>query len=259
MKTNSIKFLPFVLLTLATAHGQNLEKSEISEDVQKAIEEFNSKRASGNKEPNEVVVVFEPTAPATKQAPQKITEKQVTTELPPEIKPILVSGKQPEELAGPEPALQIAPPIEDGLTIRVKPLTKGDGTIDPSKVTLKAPFPAKPLANTPQDWILIKSPDAPTFKEVVELQPGKKITLEIPPHVLVPVSDGQNHFSILEPGFNNKEGYSQTETVDAILSRSITQLDEDSKQLSNALSDLHLLLASLPAPDEEPAQTPADQ
>ena len=126
----------------------------------------------------------------------------------------------------------------------------------PPKSNSLAPFPAKPLAPPPAGWHLEASRDAPPFTREVELSPGKKVTLTIRPHLLVPDADGVNAFAVSEPGFDSTLGYTQDATVGAILSQSIRQLDEDSKQLGAVIDNLQQLLVSLPKPEPEPAAEP---
>ena len=56
-------------------------------------------------------------------------------------------------------------------------------------------------------------------------------------------------FSVPEPGFDPALGYRQNATVGAVLARSIRQLDEDSRDLGNAIDKLQQLLVSLPKPE----------
>ena len=234
--------------------AQNLETEDespkLSKEVQKAIEEFNRKKSSGEPMPNEVTVVLEPPAPVAIAPPAKEDDS--------EKKPVLVSGKpqeaSPEETPE-EAAIEELP--EPGLEVRVEQIRSGKGSIDPDQVSLKASFPAKPLSVTPDRWLLEKSDFAPAFKRDVELQPGVVISLNIQPHVLAPQVDGADTFSVPEPGFDPALGYRQTATVAAVLGKSITQLDEDSKQLGVLLSDLHRLLGSLPQPELESEPEPA--
>jgi hypothetical protein len=184
--------------------------------------------------------------------------------------PLLVTGKPPEDAAAATPAPvpqdavattpdEQAPEPENGLTVRIEKLQVGQGSVDPSKVKLLAPFPAKPLAQAPPGWRLDTSDSAPPFTREVELSPGSKITLNIRPHVLVPDADGASVFTIAEPGYDGALGYQQTATVGAILSNSIRQLDEESKQLGTAIENLQQLLVSLPKPElqaVEPAAKP---
>ena len=64
-------------------------------------------------------------------------------------------------------------------------------------------------------------------------------------------------FTISEPGFDPSLGYQQTSTVGSILANSIRQLDEDAKQLGNAIDNLQQLLVSLPKPEPAPPTEPA--
>jgi hypothetical protein len=72
------------------------------------------------------------------------------------------------------------------------------------------------------------------------------------PHLLVPDANGADVFTIAEPGYESSLGYQQSATVGAILSNSIRQLDDDSKQLGIAIDRLQQLLISLPKPEPEP-------
>jgi len=123
-------------------------------------------------------------------------------------------------------------------------------------VKLSAPFPAKPLSQPPVGWRLDTSDSAPPFTREVEISPGSKITLTIRPHLLVPDADGAQVFTVSEPGYDNALGYQQTATVGAILSESIRQLDEESKQLGTAIDSLQQLLVSLPKPEPLPEPKP---
>lgn len=184
--------------------------------------------------------------------------------------PVLVTGKPPEEaVADPTPVVipeetivtapdEEAPKPENGLVVRVEKLHAGKGAVDPSKVKLLAPFPAKPLAPAPAGWRLDVSESAPPFTREVEIASGSKITLTIKPHVLVPDADGANVFTISEPGYDNSLGYQQASTVGAILANSVRQLDDDSKRLGTAIDNLQQLLISLPKPEPqalEPAES----
>jgi len=178
------------------------------------------------------------------------------------VAPVFVTGKPPADAAeSPAPVPQDAvaatpeeqaPEPESGLTVRIEKLHGGQGAVDPSKVKLLAPFPAKPLAPAPAGWRLDASDSAPPFTREVELSPGSKVTLSIRPHVLIPDSDGASVFTIAEPGYESSLGYQQTSTVGAILSNSIRQLDEESKQLGSAIENLQQLLVSLPKPEPAP-------
>jgi hypothetical protein len=146
---------------------------------------------------------------------------------------------------------------QSGLTVQVEKLQTGKGAIDPKTVKLLAPFPAKPLDAIPPGWRLDASTSAPPFTRNVDLAPGASITLSIRPHLLIPDADGASAFSITEPGFNPALGYRQAQTVSAVLATSIQQLDEDAKQLGNAIDQLQQLVSSLPRPAAMPLPPPA--
>jgi hypothetical protein len=265
-------FAAVSLLTLPWVGAQNVIQEPQEDPVQAAIREFNQR---DSKKPNEVSVVLdpvgEPPAPVkeTENPESKETEKQesastnrpeeavLVTGLPPEGTELLGDGMPPADTVSPEPAAEEpAPPPRKGLNVRVEKLQTGTGNIDPSKVKLLAPFPAKPLATAPAGWRLEYSESAPPFTREIELSPGKKITLEVRPHLLVPETDGTGSFNVLEPGFNPALGYRQDATVGAILSNSIRQLDTDSKTLGAAIDNLQQLLVSLPKPEPEPQPEP---
>lgn len=163
------------------------------------------------------------------------------------------AGSTPAEPA-PTKMERDLPPKEagDGLTVRVEKLQSAKGSVDPSKVKLLAPFPAKPLAQAPAGWKLEAANNAPPFLREVEISEGSKITLTIRPHLLVPEADGENVVSIRETGYNHALGYQQTATVGAILANSVRQLDDDSKRLGSVIENLQQLLISLPKPELAP-------
>lgn len=272
----------------ASAFAQDSDESKkepgVSDAVRKAIEEFNRRKKEANAKANEVVVVLDPPEPPAAETPAPEAEEEVIptakpvpeTEVAgePEAAPMLVTGNPPGE-AEVEPegekdaipaepareaeaeAREPSPPAEAALEVRVESIRKGTGTIDPSQVKLKASFPPKPLSTAPQGWALERSEQAPVFRKDVELQPGTTVSLSIRPHVLSPDDDGLNTFSVGEPGFEAARGYVQENTVSAILGTSVAQLDRDSLQLGNAISELHRLLASLPKPEApEQPETP---
>lgn len=253
------------LCALPWAGAQNVVQEPQEDPVQEAIREFNRR---DSKKSNEVSVVLDPVGEPPAPVPSKTepaTEKANPPAAPkePAEAPVLVTGKPPtdteliEEPADqPETtAEEPAPKPQKGLAVRVEKLQAGTGNIDPSQVKLIAPFPAKPLAPAPAGWRLEASESAPPFTREVELSPGKKITLKVRPHLLVPEADGAGVFNVSESGFDPSLGYQQSATVGAILSNSIRQLDEDSKQLGGAIDKLQQLLVSLPKPEPKPEPT----
>lgn len=244
---------------IASAGAQNVPPEAPEEDpVQQAIREFNDRDPS---KPNEITVVLDP--PSETAGPQA-----TPAETPAQEKtggtPVLVTGRPPDSAAVDDattaaeaPVAEPPPPAEPkkGLTVRVEKLQAGSGKVDPSKVKLLAPFPAKPLSQPPAGWKLQPSESAPPFVREVELAPGRKMTLTVKPQVLVPEVDGSTSFSIAEPGYNPALGYQQDGTVGAVLSRSIRELDDDSKALGIAVDNLQQLLVSLPK-SEPPSSVP---
>jgi hypothetical protein len=225
------------------AAAQNVSEDPAPDPVLDAIQDFNNRDHETSAAP----------APGGLAAQVHVTGK------PPENEIAATSpAPAPQEAIATTPDEQ-APKPENGLTVRIEKLHAGQGSVDPSKVKLLAPFPAKPLAQAPHGWRLDASDSAPPFTREVELSPGSKITLNIRPHVLVPDADGANVFTIAEPGYDSSLGYQQTSTVGAILSNSIRQLDEESKQLGTAIENLQQLLVSLPKAEPqavEPAAKP---
>jgi hypothetical protein len=268
--------LLFTTVMAATAFAQKAvgppDTGGITDVVQKAIDEFNRMKKEGKSAENEVIVVLDPPVPA--KAEEIVNPEEEPAEIEkPEADPedsgaVLVTGKPPGEIApdvqpeeqeepAPEIVAEMPPETPERPTlpepepeVRVESIRKGTGSIDPTQVKLKASFPAKPLASAPEGWALEKSEQAPIFRKDVELQPGTTISLSIKPHILAPASDGLNTFSVSEPGFEASQGYLQENTVSAILGTSVAQLDKDSLQLGNAISELHRLLASLPKTEE---------
>jgi hypothetical protein len=247
--------LATVLLAAPWSRAQHVVEEPPEDPVQAAIREFNRRDA---KKENEVTVVLPP--------PEADADTEPETEVPPKAA-VLVTGTAPEgtELvkemsAVPEESAgdieEPEPKPHQGLEVRVEKLQTGTGNIDPSEVKLLAPFPAKPLAAPPAGWLLQASGDAPPLTREVELSSGKKITLTIRPHLLVPETNGADTFAIAEPGFQSSLGYTQDSTVGAILAQSVRQLDDDSKQLGVVIDNLQQLLVSLPKPEPEPDPAP---
>lgn len=255
-----------------------------NEAIEAAIRAFNSQRQPES--PNEVKVVLEPedpkpaearepaddgdgkSAPDATAGPDAVPAPDAAAEAEPstpdalpqepaadEGKPVLVTGKPPSSpdlidvtgLGQDGPASGSSP--RESIRIRVEKVRDGSGQLEPNKVKLLAPFPPKPLMEAPEGWHLANAGDAPAFEREVELAPGKTITLSIPPHVLAPDIDGKEHFQVQEPGFQASQGYRQSDTVPAILSRSIQQLETDSRQIGAAVDRLQELLVALPKPE----------
>ena len=171
--------------------------------------------------------------------------------------PVLVTGRPPEE--GPEAPAESEPPpaLEpEGVTVNVEPGTGGHGAVDAKSVKLLAPFPAKPLSHPPAGWRLEHPKEVPAFTREVPLSNGTRIQLSIRPHLLVPDADGAQVISVKEPGFEPEKRYAQTGTMTAVLSNSIEQLDQDARQMSEAIDRLEQLLGSLPATEAPPRAHP---
>lgn len=259
----------FCLLISPCLNAQNRGKDPEADSVLEAIQQFKSQHSG---KPNEVTVVLDPPAesssPKTEKpesgdpAQKKSTSPvKVTGTLPADSE--LVPDKADEAVKNPAPAAEESPSVNpakprEGLAVRVEKLKSGSGSIDPTKVKLVAPFPAKPLAPAPPGWLLQSTENVPPFTREIELSDGKKITLSIRPHLLVPNVDGTTIFSVVEPGFEPSLAYQQDATVGAILSSSIIQLEKDSKQMGVAIDKIQQILSSLPKPElTAPPSTPA--
>lgn len=269
--------LTAILLTgMPWLAAQKVTEEPQEDPVQEAIREFNRR---DSEKPNEVTVVLDPVG-APPAAPARDEAAPETPAAAPD-QPVLVTGKPREDSAlieespasdaGAEPTAQeateetaLAPATDEsppakphkGLAVRVEKIQEGTGVMDPTQVKLLAPFPAKPLAEAPAGWRLEYSENAPPFTREVELAPGKKITLKVRPHLLVPEADGAAVFNVSEPGFDPAIGYRQNATVGAVLSDSIRQLDNDAKHLGAAIDNLQQLLVSLPKPEPKPEVKP---
>ncbi len=245
------------------ANAQNVSEDPKADPVLDAISGFNNR---DKEKPNEVTVVLdpvgEPPAPVAKEEPKPAPQPEEKI-MP--LEPVLVTGTPPEgagivkipppETAGPAAAavpVEEPPKPQQGLAVRIEKLRTGNALIDPKQIKLLAPFPAKPLSQPPVGWHLVASENAVPFTRKVEVASGSEVTLTIRPHLLVPDADGATVFSISEPGYEGSLGYEQTATVGAILSNSIRQLEDESKQLGNAINSLQQLLISLPKPQPEP-------
>lgn len=235
---------------LVTSSAQQVSPSHDDDPVLDAIQEFNSRRSD---KPNEVMVVLDPVGQPTAPVTQAPEQKPLPAEEPSDAEPVQITGRHFKTA----PAEDHLPALE-GLVVRVEKFQQSGSPVDPSTIKLLAPFPAKALAPAPAGWKLDVSDSAPPFSREVELADGAKVALTIRPHVLIPDSDGAEIFTIKEPGYDDTLGYAQTSTVGAILSNSIRQLEDDSKELGAAIDSLQQLLISLPKPPEpEPTPPPA--
>ncbi len=225
---------------------QGIERSD-TDPVQAAIESFNNRDRS---ESTGSAALSDAEAPAAAS------------------KPVLVTGKSPvnsslidiTEIPIDAQAAEILPPSEHeskGLEVRVEQLTEGKGKFNPESVRLFAPFPAKPLHEAPEGWLLQSENNAPAFRQKIELSPGKFINLTVKPHVLAPDADQLRVLAISEPGFDASLGYAQSDTVSAALSESISKLRHDSRRIGSAIDQLQQLIISLPKPDRSPEVDPA--
>jgi len=248
MKTRLV-FAAVTLIAVPWLAAQKVVEEPQEDPVQEAIREFNQQDTG--KTDAASVVADQAAQPDSTPAAKEATEAAVlVTGKPPTDSELVKEG----EAAPPPPAEEPAPKPQKGLAVRVEKLKTGSGNIDPTKVKLLAPFPAKPLGPAPAGWKLEANESAPPITREVELSPGKKITLKIRPQLLVPAADGAEVFSVAEPGYDPSLGYQQNATVGAIVSDSIRQLDEDSKKLGATIDSLQQLLVSLPKPEPQPEQ-----
>ncbi len=261
MNARHLTLAAITLLVGPAATAQNLNREAPQDPVQAAIRQFNEKRTKSN----EVTVVLDPvgkpTATPNTPAEPAPTPATAPTPAPATTPPAAAESATPAPAGPATPAASLpndpsAGP-QRGLAVRVEKLQTGTGAIDPAQVKLLAPFPAKPLSPAAPGWLLQDSPSAPPFTREVELSPGNLITLTVRPHLLVPDTDGAAVFAVPEPGFDPALGYRQSATVGAILSHSLRQLDDDSKELGGALDKLQQILVSLPKPPP-PAEPVAD-
>jgi hypothetical protein len=257
--------LLFVVFGSDFLHAQIVKKDSKKDPILKAIAAFNTRDKASE---NEIKVILDPVGLAqipTEKTPP--TAKQ-TPKASPTSEPVLVTGKQREETdhepkvftitdkleGAPSNKRTELPPLEQDVEVSVEKLQTGEKFVDPKTIKLLAPFPAKPLASPPNGWHLVSSERAPSFTRKIEIAQGTQITLTIRPHLLVPNSDGSKTFSISEIGYEAPLGYQQDSTVGAILSKSLRELDENSKHLGNAINSLQQLLISLPKSESSDEQ-----
>lgn len=213
---------------------------------------------------NEVSVVLDdPDPPPLSQPPETVAPAKAGDKTPPVSTNPANSPKTPADApsqpgpvtshphatadAAPAPEKEPETKPETGVTVRVEKLQIHSKKIDPAKVTLVAPFPAKPLADPPPGWKLDVRADAKPFFREIEIAPGANISLSIRPHVLVPIADGISTFNVNEPGFEPERQYQQLGTVGAILTDSVETLDNQARQLGDAIDRIQQLLVSLPS------------
>jgi len=172
------------------------------------------------------------------------------------------STTQDQETGEPDDGVRVSPSVahtdepeaakeeERGVQISVSAVSGKLESVDPGQISIKAPFPAKPLTPAPAGWKLVRSEDPEAgFEQAVEITPGTGMKLTIRPHVLVPDSDGTTTFAVIEPGFQPSLQYRQADTVGCLLGNSIRHLKEDDAKIGESIRRLEQLLVSLPNPE----------
>ena len=265
MNARHLAFAAIILLGVPASNAQQLARKPLEDQVPDALgksnrhEPANINEASGVLDPMDDPFAFtrKDAQPDPATAIPAAIPVPVTATPPEKSEPVRTTDHPP---AKPQPEVPgtPAPPDRRGLAVHVEKLRIGTGDIDPSQVKLLAPFPAKPLAQAPAGWCFKSAENAPPFTREVELSPGNPITLTIRPHLLVPDVDGASVFKVPEPGFDALLGFHQIATVSAILSHSIHQLENDSKELGITIDKLQQILVSLPKPEPltEPQSEP---
>lgn len=193
------------------------------------LDQPDTEPADASTPPPKAAIVEDPDAPAVAE---------------PTLQEPIPTGKSEEPAPQPPPEPP-APAPKQGVEIRVEAVS-GKTTAKPEDIQITAPFPAKPLSDTPDGWKIVRSEKAKPFTKEVDVA-GSKLTLTIHPHILVPDDDGLTVYSVSEPGYQASLQYQQAETVGAILQRSIQQNEEESNRMKSALENLRQLLESLPA------------
>ena len=229
---------------VGTTTRANPEQDQ-EDPVQQAIRAFQESRRNG---PNEITVVL---PPPDESAPPQALANEENPQPSPAAEPDS-TGDATNPPATPPPPAATEP---DGPGVKVESWSDSHGKTPPADLRLTAPFPAKPLRPAPAGWRIDRSTKTPAFVQEVELAPGKRISLSIQPHILVPDADGIQVFSVAEPGFRPEHGYQQEQTVGAILAHTILKLDDEAKKLNHALEELQQILVALP---QDAGTTPAN-
>ncbi len=248
------------LTSSACLHGQ----SNDSESVKKSqpAHDASHELSTAGFGKDVTVVLPPPTSPRqTKPALNKESESsaQNAASKKMDFQPQNEASSTSEEEVMPSTPEESPEKPELGPSVRIERMQSGTGEADPSQVKVLAPFPAKLLARTPAGWRVESSKQAPHFTREVELSPGKIITLDIYPHLLVADADGSTVFQIAEPGFDAQLGYNQDATVGSILSNSVRHLETDSFKLGTAIEQLQQILLALPQPESIHAPDPKAQ
>lgn len=232
---------PLTPLAAQTAPAKDGESSDLPDPVVEAIRKFRELQGQDSQRDVSVDLTAD-AAPADSGKPE--STPAATTESKPATTDTPAAAAPPQEPA-------------KGVTIKVEPIQQGAGAIDPATVKLLAPFPPKPLGAIPPGWKLeVDSPGAPAFVQRAEIKSGVTVPLSVKPHVLVPATTPDTAFSVTEPGFVSDNGYPQATTVGAVLAASVTRLDEDSKQLGNAIEQLQQIVSALPKQEPKPEPKP---
>jgi hypothetical protein len=153
----------------------------------------------------------------------------------------------PEELEEvPEEILEEAQsPVEPVLikTEIPRPIEVAAGSS--SEVILKSPWAPKPKQMAPNGWRYLPAPPSEAYPMEINLENGKKLTLSVIPHKLVP-EDSPLIIQAIEPGYNPEQGYQQADSVSARLHAATDTLSEAASSLDSSIEKLSLLVNSLP-------------
>lgn len=200
------------------------------------LDQPDTEPADASAPPPKAAIVEDPDAPAATEPAQPAPAQEEQSPDNKAAEPVAPPTQEPEPPA---------PAPKQGVEIRVEAVS-GKTTAKPEDIQITAPFPAKPLSETPAGWKLVRSDKAKPFTKEVDVA-GSKLTLTIHPHILTPDDDGLTVFSVSEPGYQAALQYQQVETVGAILQESIQQNEAESNRMKSALENLRQLLESLPS------------
>lgn len=106
-------------------------------------------------------------------------------------------------------------------------------------IEIAHPYEPKALGIVPQGWTPKPIPDYTVRNPNVHLKDGTAVSIDCPIHQLVPDTAAGYH-ALREPGFDPQKGTNQTNTLGAILLRSIAAQTALSQQTNEVLAQLEM-------------------
>ncbi|WP_018970713.1 hypothetical protein [Rubritalea marina] len=136
-------------------------------------------------------------------------------------------------------------PQDDAVVVRVKIKKQVSFSGDPTTIKILSPWSPKPLQNPPIGWRYIPAHSSQSYQLEVQTTQHDSLPLEVIPYVLVP-EESNKVIQVSEPGYRIDEGYKQTQSISAQLTKTNTQLGQAVDAIASSIQKLNALVETLP-------------